>query len=218
MSTPRALDLFCGAGGASMGLHRAGFDVTGVDIKPQPRYPFRFIQGDALKPPVRLSDFDLVWASPPCQGYSRTRHLPWLKGKNHPLLIDPVRRMLQFYGVPYVIENVGDAPLNGAVLTGDMFGMPFTRLRRFESSFLVLSPKRGRMFGDRLRQQHERLRLWQDRGPVGVGHAGGDARDWMDCRWMGRKEASQAIPPAYAQHIGEYAMMALRHQGQEGET
>src|SRR5574342_244387 len=90
----RALDLFCGAGGASMGLHRAGFDVTGIDNHPQPRYPFRFIQGDALRPPVRLEDFDLVWASPPCQGYSRTRHLPWLKDKKRPLLIPPTRELL----------------------------------------------------------------------------------------------------------------------------
>lgn len=218
MSRPLALDLFCGAGGAAMGLHRAGFDVVGIDIKPQPRYPFPFIRGDALNPPVRLSDFDLIWASPPCQGYSRTRHLPWLRSKKHPLLIPAMRDMLQASGIHYCIENVGDAPLYGAALTGDMFGMPFTRLRRFETSFLVMHPKRGRspegvrgrMFGDRLRSQHERLRLWQDRGAVGCGHAAGDARDWMDCRWMGRREASQAIPPAYSEHIGRYAMMAIR--------
>lgn len=184
----RALDLFCGAGGASMGLRRAGFDVTGIDIKPQRRYPFRFIQADALKPPVRLEDFDLIWASPPCQGYSRTRHLPWLKGKAHPMLIGPVRAMLEGHRCT-VIENVGDAPLHGASLRGSMFGLPFVRLRRFETSFLVMAPSRGRepvgspgpMFGGRLSKQHKQLEY-------------GDG---------------QSIPPAYAEHIGNYAMMAL---------
>jgi DNA (cytosine-5)-methyltransferase 1 len=96
--TLRALDLFCGAGGASMGLHRAGFEVVGIDHRQQPRYPFTFIQADALRPPVRLEDFALIWASPPCQGYSRLRHLPWLRDREYPLLIDPVRDMLRQAG------------------------------------------------------------------------------------------------------------------------
>src|SRR5262245_21858800 len=102
-----------------MGLHRAGFDVTGIDIVPQPRYPFRFIQGDALKPPERLQDFDLIWASPPCQGYSRTRHLPWLKDKVRPLLIPQTRELLRGHPCT-IIENIADAPLDGPLLRGGM--------------------------------------------------------------------------------------------------
>ena len=182
----RALDLFCGEGGASMGLHRAGFEVTGVDILPQPRYPFTFVQADALKPPFDLTTFDLVWASPPCQGYSRTRHLPWLKGRKHPLLIPAVRELLKGCKA-YVIENVGDSPLVGPTLCGSMFGLKVWRHRKFETNFLLMAPPHGkhethtpgRMFGGRLRTQGE--------------HLGVD--------WMSSKGRSQAIPPIYAEFI-----------------
>jgi DNA (cytosine-5)-methyltransferase 1 len=185
---PRALDLFCGAGGATRGLQQAGFHVTGVDIKPQPRYCGDvFHQADATMFP--LDGFDFVWASPPCQGYSRTRHLPWLKGKQHPLLIPVMRERLMTQDAPWAIENVGDAPLKGIALTGGMFGLPFRRLRVFETSHLIFGPAPvrekaglpGRLFGNRLKMQQ----------------AG------MGCDWMTKKEASEAIPPAYAKYIGE---------------
>ena len=83
---PRLLDLFCGAGGAAMGYHRAGFDVVGVDIESQSRYPFEFHQADAMT--YSLDGFDAIHASPPCQGYSRLRHLPWLKDRVYPMLIE----------------------------------------------------------------------------------------------------------------------------------
>jgi DNA (cytosine-5)-methyltransferase 1 len=138
---PRLLDLFSGAGGAGMGYFRAGFDVVGVDNRPQPRYPFPFIQADALNPPVRLEDFDAIHASPPCQAYSRLRHLPWLKGRVYPELIDATRELLQASGKPWIIENVEDAPLrNGVNLCGMMFGLPLYRHRRFESNILLMSP------------------------------------------------------------------------------
>lgn len=142
MTRPRALDLFCGAGGAAMRLHRAGFDVVGVDIKRQPRYPFQFIQGDALALPVRLEDFDLVWASPPCQAHTALSKM-W-NAREHVDRIPETRALLVKSGVPYVIENVPGAPLKASLrLCGTMFdlrtpcGAELRRHRYFESSFLT---------------------------------------------------------------------------------
>src|SRR5690606_39199430 len=108
------LDLFSGAGGASVGYHRAGFDVVGVDLDPQPNYPFEFIRADAM---LLLSDgrfmgqFDVVHASPPCQRYSvMSKCRPELAGQ-YPDLVDPVRENLAALGLPYVIENVPGSPL-----------------------------------------------------------------------------------------------------------
>ena len=143
---PRLLDLFCGAGGAAMGYHRAGFEVVGVDIKPQKNYPFEFHQGDALTYP--LEGFDAYHASPPCQGYSIMRHLPWLKGKEYPLLIDATRQSLLSTGRYYIIENVDGSRyrkelpegLKAGYLCGGMFGLPFYRHRRFETNFAWMQP------------------------------------------------------------------------------
>lgn len=187
----KVLDLFCGAGGAAMGLHRAWPDaeIVGVDIVPQPRYPFTFVQADAMTFP--LEGYDFIWASPPCQGYSRTRHLPWLRGKAHPLLIDATRERLVASGASYCIENVGDSPLVGPTLCGMMFGLPVWRHRKFETSFFMMVPAHpphpsvtpGRMFGNRLRAQARHLGI-----------------DWMNA-----KEKSQAIPPVYAEYIARQA-------------
>lgn len=140
----KALDLFCGAGGASMGLHRAGFDVTGVDIRPQPRYPFAFHQADALAFP--LEGFDFIWASPPCQAFTALRHMP--TAKEHPNLIPETRARLIGVGASYCIENVPGAPLGDAghliMLCGTMFGLQtadgraeLRRHRLFEASFSI---------------------------------------------------------------------------------
>lgn len=138
----RALDLFCGGGGASMGLHRAGFEVVGVDVAPQPRYPFEFYQADALTFP--LSGFDFIWASPPCQAFSRLRHL---HRKVRPNLIYETRARLLQSEIPYCIENVEEAPLGGdylIMLCGTMFGLrtldgraELRRHRIFETSFSI---------------------------------------------------------------------------------
>jgi DNA (cytosine-5)-methyltransferase 1 len=208
---PRLLDLFCGAGGAAMGYYRAGFNIVGIDIKPQKHYPFPFIQGDALNPPVDLSKFDAIHASPPCQGYSIMRNLPWLKNKEYPLLIEPIQKRLAATGKPWIIENVMGAKLNAGWLCGTMFGLPFYRHRYFWSSFFWLQPsdsahrnviKPGRNFGDR---GHKMLNS-------GCGHTRGISallREAMQIDWMTRDEITQAIPPAYTEFIGKQLLLYL---------
>ena len=153
----RLLDLFCGAGGAAMGYSRADFDqIVGVDIKPQPRYPFEFVQADALEYLAEHGDeFDAVHASPPCQGYSIMHNLPWLRGREYPLLILPTIEMLEGLGKPYVVENVMGARygsktlkkrgleahgLKAGWLCGGMFGLPFYRHRLFATNWMWLAP------------------------------------------------------------------------------
>ena len=140
----KALDLFCKAGGASKGLADAGFDVTGVDIEPQKRYPYEFIQADVITLTLDfLQSFDFIWASPPCQRYS-TMTKRWGKQNDHPDLVEPTRRLLKESGVPFVIENVVGAPLIDPVtLCGSMFnlqtkfGSQLRRHRLFEASFSI---------------------------------------------------------------------------------
>jgi DNA (cytosine-5)-methyltransferase 1 len=143
---PRALDLFCGAGGATKGLQRAGFRVVGVDIHPQPHYcGDEFVQMDALE--ADCGEFDLIWASPPCQAFTRLRHMH--TAKPHPNLIPQTRQLLIASGRPYCIENVEEAPLgdsgNLILLCGTMFGLQtpdgraeLRRHRLFETSFPIL--------------------------------------------------------------------------------
>lgn len=148
---PLLIDFFCSAGGTSMGYSRAGFDVIGVDIAPQPRYPFPFILGDALDVLQRLidgegieasdgrtiylSDVAVIAASPPCQRYSDSAYLPNVNPNNHPDLVAPTRKLLRATGKPYIIENVEGAPLeNPIMLCGTMFpGLLTIRHRLFET-------------------------------------------------------------------------------------
>ena len=153
----RLLDLFCGAGGAAVGYHRAGFDeIVGVDIAPQPRYPFEFVHADALEYLAEHGhDYEAIHASPPCQGYSIMHNLPWLRGREYPLLILPTIEMLEALGKPYVVENVMGARhgsktvqkrgleahgLKAGWLCGTMFGLPFYRHRLFATNWFWLAP------------------------------------------------------------------------------
>lgn len=145
MTALRALDLFCGAGGATRGLQMAGFEVLGIDIRRQPRYVGEhFIQADALHPPVRLKDFDLIWASPPCQAHTALKRM-WNR-RAHADSIPETRAMLVRAGVPYVIENVPGSPLRATIrLCGSNFGLgaagaELRRHRYFETSFGLLAP------------------------------------------------------------------------------
>lgn len=223
----RLLDLFfCGAGGSATGYYRAGFtDITGIDIKPMPRYPFRFVQADALEYLAEHGrEYDVIHSSPPCQGYSRLRHLPWLKNRKWPMLIEPCLELLKVLDRPWVIENVEDSPLVGSVLCGLMFGLPLYRHRKFETSFFMLQPPHrkheivighGRMVNDRRKGS---LNNSSAKGPWGnqkiVTVAGGqykkqDGMRAMQINWMTKGELSEAIPPAYTEFIGRQLLRIL---------
>jgi DNA (cytosine-5)-methyltransferase 1 len=209
----RALDLFCGTGGATKGLQRAGFHVTGVDVKAQPRYcGDEFHQADALAFP--LDGFDFIWASPPCQRYSITRKIHD-SGDRHPDLVEPIRARLVASGVPYVIENVPGAPLKQPfVLCGSMFGLQVYRHRLFEASFLVLAPPHQSHSG--YTNAARAYSSFKD-GATVICVAGNNFRredgalamgiDWP----MTRPELAQSSPPAYAQFIAEAALAHIEH-------
>lgn len=234
---PKALDLFCKAGGASMGLHRAGYDVIGCDIERQPRYPFPFIQADALNAPLDLREFDFIWASPPCQAYTGMQRLNTRAPKrDHPRLIEPVRAMLMNAGVPYVIENVAGAPLiDAVVLCGSMFGLRVRRHRLFECSFWMLTPEcrhnhnvdpvpvwgDGRPTRQEVRAARRPIAVYGDhpRQPgdksynVNRARTLAEAQNAMGINWMTWGEITQAIPPAYSEFIGRAAILSAQGGG-----
>ena len=205
---PRLLDLFCGAGGAGTGYHRAGFEVVGVDINLQPNYPFEFHRGDALDfLAEHWREFDAIHASPPCQA-STALTKGTNAGRTYPQLIPETRRLLRATGLPTVIENVqGAAVRRDLVLCGEMFGLGVIRHRYFEldrwtSLQPAHVPHRGRVAGYR----HGR---WYE-GPYfavyGDGGGKGSVAQWqqaMGIDWTDvRKEIAEAIPPAYAEYVG----------------
>lgn len=215
---PRLLDLFCCQGGAGHGYALAGFDVTGVDINPQPRYPHRFIQGDAmalLKDREFLAQFDMAHGSPPCQGYSPLNALPSTKDAHeHPDLVGPVRELLTASGLPWVIENVMTAPLDKArsiVLCGEMFGLRTIRHRRFEyGGGLTLTAPVHPAHTQRTATSRRRERWTQGwhvsvTGDVGT-YVGPEA---MGIDWMTGNGLSEAIPVPYTQHIGAQMLAHL---------
>jgi DNA (cytosine-5)-methyltransferase 1 len=201
----RALDLFCCAGGASMGLRHAGFDVVGVDIHPQPHYPFEFYQADALTFP--LDGFDFIWASPPCQAFTLAQRI---RGNSHPDLISPIRERLASAGALYVIENVPGAPLiNPIELCGAMFpGLRTYRHRLFECSFSCEQPAHPPHDAP-LRKMGRKPRDGEFIHVVGNFSGAEDARRAMGISWMPRDKLREAVPPAYAEYIGRQAVRNL---------
>lgn len=207
----RLLDLFCCAGGAAMGYHRAGFEVTGVDVKPQPRYPFQFIQTDAMRLDEGfLSGFHAIHASPPCQKHS---DLAKRNGNADawPCHIAEVRYLLDIIGRPYVIENVEGAPLlNPTMLCGTMFpGLRLIRHRLFETNWPLFVRPHGKhpltYTMDKRKAHYGKLSEWSS--PVQVTGGGNcskaAAADAMGIDWMTKGELNEAIPPAYTRFIGE---------------
>ena len=206
MTRPRLLDLFCGAGGAGMGYHQAGFDVVGVDIEPHKDYPFEFHCADAMTFP--LDGFDVIHASPPCQAFTAAGVIHG--NAHHHDLLTPTRERLIEQGTPWVIENVPGAPMcKDLVLCGSMFNLRsengrLIRHRWFEfgQPFYALVPS----------CQHD--------GPtISVfghgGHVYHGVADWrvvMGIDWMTRDDLAQAIPPAYTEFIGGYLLAAMRQE------
>lgn len=223
---PVILDLFCGAGGAAMGYYRASFDVIGVDIKPQPRYPFEFHQADALEY-VRKhgAEFDAIHASPPCQAYSKLKSL---HKKQYADLVSVIRDSLEKIGKPYAIENVVGAPLkNPLMLCGTMFGLRVIRHRLFEVNPPIYFPPRscchnGRASGNKSFKRetgiHRTPRLKDFEFLTITGHdfIVSEARIALGINWMSQKELSQAIPPAYTEFIGGHLLNSVRQLSEIG--
>lgn len=206
MSKLRALDLFCCAGGASMGLHRAGYEVTGVDIAPQPRYPFTFVQDDAFawlqgeREP--LTSFDLIWASPKCQAHSVLTPIAYKD--NHEMQLPHVLDLLRAQSVPFIVENVqGAQPYmrNPVMLCGSMFGLKLWRHRWFEignaAPFFLLPPCNHGfapvlISGSPRRNGSRKEPSTEER------------RAALETPWMTRIDMDQAIPPAYAEFLARH--------------
>lgn len=224
MNRPRLLDLFCGAGGCSVGYHRAGFDCVGVDNRPMPRYPFEFLQADALEVLADrefLAGFDAIHASPPCQAYTQSSLSQRITGTEYPDLLALTREILMAQAKPWVIENVPGAPMRPDFkLCGCVVGLKHLKRERwFETSWrgFQLRPPchhpdpiisvvghgtpswmRGRFYG---RDPHMADRVAA-----------------MGIDWMNRGELAQAIPPAYAEFIGEQLRIHLEYAKRPGNN
>lgn len=231
----RLLDLFCCAGGAGMGYHRAGFEVVGVDLRPQPRYPFEFIEADVLSlDPAFIAGFDAIHASPPCQAHTamKTMH----NAKEHLDLVPETRALLNASGRPWIMENVVGAPLlDPILLCGTMFGLgvedaELRRHRLFETSFSIpLHPECQHgaratigVYGGHVRNRQrartigiygEGARDSRRKFDKGVPDFTSDqGRAAMGIDWMTLAELSQAIPPAYTEWLGHQLMAHIQSE------
>lgn len=214
---PRLLDLFCGAGGTAVGYHRAGFDVVGVDINPQPHYPFEFHQDDALKYLLEhWREFDAYHASPPCQAFTKAQKI---QGNDHPDYITAIHEAFNVIWfrarcgnpgpIEYVIENVPGSPLRSPIeLCGAMFSLGTYRHRLFETSFYAQPPRH-------LEHTKPTAKMGRPPKPGEFMHVVGNfsgvaqAREAMGIHWMTRDELSESVPPAYTEHIGRQLLAAL---------
>ncbi len=200
------LDLFCGAGGAAMGLHRAGFTVKGMDLNPQPNYPFEFEQGEAMD--ADLTGYDLVWASPPCQAYTEMQKMH-KNSAAHRDLVGPMREKLEAWGGAWIMENVAGAPLRSHVmLCGSMFGLRIIKHRYFEANFhlpFLMPPCDHRNMYD----------PWHGKGRTATEMREAQGTPWIPCsggasRKRGASgDLNNAIPPAYSEWLGGHAMAHL---------
>ncbi len=202
-----------------MGYHRSGFDVVGVDIKPQPNYPFEFHRGDAIEFVKKHGHkFDAIAASPPCQSFTAYRRKGHGVGEGYLNLIPDTRRALEATGLPYIIENVEQArahlrdPMR---LCGSMFGLDVQRHRLFESNILLSAPTpcNHAVWSPRFPPATNRTNL-RKTVEVGVWRIPlATQRVAMGVDWMELEELSQALPPAYTQHLGSLLLASISSEG-----
>ena len=214
----KLLDLFCGGGGCSVGYANAGFEVEGVDLNKNHKkyYPFKFHNADAIEFLLdNINNYDIVHASPPCQGYSNhvtskdSKHVP-TRGKNEPRLIEPLREIFQAAEIPYIIENVIGAKeylINPIQLCGTMFNLPIRRHRLFESSFNLIEPEHPKCTGVAKKFAEEKGWEYRDMSVTGKGRGAGIKDRWneiMGITWnMTQNEIVESIPPSYTEYIGK---------------
>ena len=224
---PKLLDLYCGAGGCAAGYTKAGFEVVGVDIAPQPNFLYKFIQADALEVLIDrefIYQFDFIHASPPCQRYSRAKALSRARNDGrygkHPDLIHETRELLRETDKPYVIENVAGSPLvNPLKLFGSQFKNLYTQRERwFESNIPLIEPETLRK---KMKTPSAGNGIGED-GAISICGSGGvrglNAKQIVlywgfamgGIDWMTRKELAEAIPPAYTEFIGKQVMEYLK--------
>ena len=214
-----ALDLFCGGGGACIGMQQAGFEVVGIDIKPHKNYPGHFIQADIHDLPVSIDDFDLIWASPPCQLWSNSGNRWGVSQKqHHPDYIPYVRGLLKGHGYS-VIENVPQAPIrHDLYLWGVQVGLDsLWRKRAFELSFFcweLQKPVRNREFYYSITSSLGASNFYYRR--IAEGKSGilslTEAKHIMGipiCQEMSKLEIAESVPPAYSEYIATEALRQM---------
>jgi DNA (cytosine-5)-methyltransferase 1 len=221
MRRPRLLDLFCGAGGAAVGYHRAGFDVVGVDIVRQPDYPYEFHQADALT--FDLTGYDAIHASPPCKAFTPAGNASRTEQRLFPMhdnLLTPMLERLACQPITWVVENVPDAPMPAGSVTycGSSFGLDVKRHRLFAASVPLLGPEcnhdtwtpRFQSLDWKARRAGRLARVVSVHGNL---QGGADTlklrQRAMGIDWMPNDRLTQAIPPAYTEHIGRQIITHL---------